>query len=129
MKDGTMEAEKMQAEKMQADSEATLNDEKMGRRKMFKEVLYRRRKQINSYWFGENNKKMKKYTSFFAACWISNGFVLIIFGNYYSALIPENQSSFGADLTEQENKADIEVCVANTGSEKTIKGIFKQFHL
>lgn len=60
-------------------------------------------------------RRMKDFASFFAISGIVYGVLLIFFGDNYGALIPENKSFFGSDLTKQENKAEIEVCVADTG--------------
>ena len=60
-------------------------------------------------------KRMKQIASFFAISGIIYGGLLIFFGDNYGTLIPENKSFFGSDLTKQENKAEIEVCVADTG--------------
>ena len=60
-------------------------------------------------------RRMKQIASFFAISGIVYGGLLIFFGDNYGALIPENKSFFGSDLTKQENKAEIEVCVADTG--------------
>ena len=58
-------------------------------------------------------RRMKQIASFFAISGIVYGALLIFFGDNYGALIPENKSFFGT--TKQENKAEIEVCVADTG--------------
>ena len=59
-------------------------------------------------------KRMKDFATFFAISGIVYGLLSIFFGGNYGALIPENKSFFGSDL-KQENKAEIEVCVADTG--------------
>ena len=114
MEDGTM----------QADSEVKVsaeNDSKqMSRRQRFKNKFNKGRHYMNKK-FGvedptatDKYQKMKWLASLFAGWGILNGLLLIILAQHYGALIPENKSIFLTHLTE--NEADIEVCVADTGS-------------
>ena len=64
-------------------------------------------------------KRMKQFASFFAISGIIYGALLIFVGDNYGTLIPENKSFFGSAFTKQENKAEIEVCVADTGQGST----------
>ena len=119
MEDGTM----------QADSEvkvSTENDSKqMSRRQRFKNKFNKGRHYMNKK-FGvedptatDKYQRMKLLASLFAGWGIFNGLLLIILAQNYGALIPENKSIFQF-FYEQENEADLEVCVADTGSVITI---------
>ena len=66
-------------------------------------------------------RRMKLIATLFAVWGILAGVFLIFVAYNYRALIPENKSFFLTDLDgEQENKAEIEVCVADTGRVVTI---------
>ena len=66
-------------------------------------------------------RRMKLIATLFAVWGILAGVFLILVAYNYRALIPENKSFFLTDLDgEQENKAEIEVCVADTGRVVTI---------
>ena len=97
----------------------------MSRRQRFKNKFNKGRHYMNKK-FGvedptatDKYQRMKLLASLFAGWGILNGLLLIILAQNYGALIPENKSIFQF-FYEQENEADLEVCVADTGSVITI---------